>query len=448
MLRMAVPLILAELGWMVMGLVDTIMVGRLPNSAEAIGAVSLGSVVFYTIGIFGAGLLLGLDTFVSQSFGAGDLADCNRSLISGLWMALLFTAPLMGVVQLAAWAMPRFGVAPEVLRGAVPYLRALNWSLPPLLLYFAFRRYLQAVNMVKPVTFVLVSANLVNLAGNYLFVYGHLGMPRLGVPGSAWSTVAARGYMAAFLLLTILYYNHAHGDALLHARWRPDWQRMAQLIRLGLPAASQIFLELAVFGAVTALISRLGAVPLAAHQVALNTASLTFMVPMGISSAAAVRVGQALGRNDLAGAARAGWTALLLGASFMGAAAITLFTVPRWIAMLYTPQPEVIALGARLLLIAAIFQIFDGVQTVAIGALRGAGNTRLPMACSLLAYWVIGLPLGYVLCFRFQWGAQGLWVGLCAGLIAIGSILLLAWRRQTRRWLPPSAPSMYHATSK
>ncbi len=451
MLRLALPLVIAEIGWMLMGIVDTIMVGRLPASAEAIGAVSLGSVIFYTVGIFGGSLLLGLDTFVAQSFGAGDIDDCNRSLINGTIMAVLLTAPLMLAVWLVAGLMPHFGITPDVLPESVAYLKTLNWSIPPLLFYFAFRRYLQALNLVAPVTFVLVSANAVNLAGNYVFVYGHWGAPALGISGSAWSTVAARVYMAVFLLGYILYHDLRARTGLLHMGWRPDWRRIAALFRLGLPAATQIFLEIAVFATTAALIAKLDAVSLAAHQVALNASALTYMVPLGISSAAAVRVGQALGRNDRHAAGRAGWSALVMGMAFMSCAALLFFAVPRWIAQLFSPDEAVIALGIRLLQVAAVFQLFDGLQVVATGALRGAGNTRTPMLFSTLAYWAIGLPLGCALCFHYRWGAVGLWIGLCAGLIIMGSILLKVWQRTAAPWLallPAPASNSYHASSK
>jgi multidrug resistance protein, MATE family len=209
--------------------------------------------------------------------------------------------------------------------------------------------------------------------------------------------------------------------------------RIRRLIALGLPAALQITLEISVFALVTSLIGRLGAVALASHQIALNTVALTYMVPLGISSAAAVRVGQAIGRKDPQGAGDAGGTAIALGAAFMSAAGIALIVFPQWIARAYTPDPIVIRSTIHLLAAGAAFQLFDGIQTVATGALRGAGDTRTPMFCHFTAYWIIGLPLGAWLCFRRGWGAFGLWSGLSLALILIGVVLLLAWRRKVRQ---------------
>jgi multidrug resistance protein, MATE family len=204
------------------------------------------------------------------------------------------------------------------------------------------------------------------------------------------------------------------------------------LLNLGFPAASQIGVEIAVFALATMLIGKLGALALASHQIALNTVSLTYMVPLGISSAAAVRVGHALGRSDPHGASRAGWTALALGASFMTCMALALWLVPRYIVRVYTPDPSVIHAASALLFVGAFFQLFDGLQTVATGALRGAGDTRSPMICHLVYYWAIGLPVGAYLCFHVHWGAQGLWTGLCIALILIGSTLLYVWHRKER----------------
>jgi len=426
MFALAAPLVLTELGWMAMGIVDTMFVGRV--SAEAIGAVSLGTSVFYAIAIFASGLLLGMDTLVSQSFGAGDLDDCHRSLVSGIWLALFLIPGVMGAVWLLVPAMARFGINPSVLRDATPYIRALNWSAPPLLLFFCLRRYLQSIGVVRPILVTLITANMVNIAGNWIFVFGNLGAPRLGAEGSGWSTCISRVYMLAALIVVIW----RREPEVFTVNLRPDFRRIGRLLNLGLPAAGQIGLETSVFATVTILIAKLSSGVLAGHQIALTVVSTTFMMPLGISSAAAVRVGQAIGRRDPEGAARSGWTALALGAGVMSVAALTLLSFPQAIARLFTPAAGIIAAAVPLLRVAAVFQLFDGLQVTATGALRGAGDTRTPMLCHLAGYWILGLPLGVFLCFRESRGAVGLWMGLSAGLIVIGIILLCFWRRTAR----------------
>ncbi len=435
MLRLATPIVLAEIGWMAMGIVDTIFVGHLPRSAQAIGAVSLGSILFYTAGIFGSGLLLGLDTLVSQSFGAADVEDCHRSLINSIWFALPLAPLLMGVLYGFVPLLRLTGVNPEVMQATIPYLRALTWSTLPLLLYFAFRRYLQGMNVVRPVTFALVSANAINAAGNWALVYGHLGSPAYGTTGSGWATCISRVYMAAMLAGYAVWHDRRYKTGLFRVSFKPHLERIRRLARLGLPAASQIGLETMVFAVSAALIGRLDAASLAGHQIAMNTVSLTFMVPLGIGSAAAVRVGQALGRGDAPAARRSGWTAIALGVAFMSLSAAALLTFPYGIARLYSSDPAVLRTGAALVAIAAFFQIFDGVQVVVTGALRGAGDTHTAMFCHLVGYWAFGLPLGWVLCFEVGWGARGLWMGLSAAIIVIGVALLQFWRRRSREFL-------------
>jgi multidrug resistance protein, MATE family len=320
-------------------------------------------------------------------------------------------------------------IAPPVTAQAIPYLEALNWGTFPLLLYFVFRRYLQGVNLAKPVMFSLISANVVNFVGNWALIYGHWGFRALGTVGSGWSTSISRVYMALVLMVYALYYDTRHETGLRQISRRVHFSRIWELLTLGFPAASQLGVEVAVFAVATTLIGKLGALPLASHQIALNTVSFTYMVPLGIGSAAAVRVGQALGRRDAHGASRAGWTALTLGASFMACMALVLWLGPTYIARIYTPDAGVIRAASTLLFVAAFFQLFDGFQAVATGALRGAGDTRTPLICHFVYYWAVGLPLGAYLCFHFHWGATGLWTGLSVALILIGSTLLAAWRR-------------------
>ena len=432
-LRLALPLILAEVGWMSMMIVDTMMVGRLPYSAEAIGAVSIASSLFIVFAFFAEGILIGLDTLVSQAFGAGRREDCHRSLINGIYLSFAI-APFLAI---PVWILPRyfekFGVTHSVSLLATPYMRTLSAGLLPLLLYFALRRTLQGMNVVRPIAFALITANLVNLAGNYILIFGKWGFPAYGVTGSGIATCISRAYLALVLVVYLFWYDAHHKTELLKTPVRPDLNRIRELITLGFPAALQLTAEVAVFALVATLIARLGPVVQASHQIALNTVAFTYMVPLGLASATAVRVGQAIGRRDPVGARNAGNTAILLGASFMAAMSVVLLVFPRYIALIYTSDDAVVRNAVTLLAAGAAFQLFDGIQTVATGALRGTGDTRTPMVCHFTAYWLIGLPLGAWLCFSRHWGALGLWVGLSLSLILIGIFLLLFWRRASRR---------------
>jgi MATE family multidrug resistance protein len=276
----------------------------------------------------------------------------------------------------------------------------------------------------------LVAANVTNAIVNWILIYGKLGAPAMGVRGSAWATVMSRVAMAAYLLAVIVRRERGRRPGLFETSLAIDPGWMRRLIALGLPAASQLTLEVGVFAASTALAGRLVPTALAAHQIAVNIAALSFMVPLGVSSAGAVRVGHALGRRDVEGAARAGWTALAIGTGFMACTALAFVLVPRMLMGAFTRDERVIALGATLLAVAAIFQLFDGIQGVATGILRGLGDTRTPMAWNLVGHWFVGLPSGYALCFVAGYGVIGLWWGLTIGLTICGVALLVVWSRR------------------
>jgi MATE family multidrug resistance protein len=433
MVRLAVPVVLAEIGWTTMGLVDTLMVG--PLGPAAIGAVGLGSIVFLAVGIFGMGLLLGLDTLVAQSFGAGRADQCDYWLRQGVYLALAAVVPLSVVSFGVTASLPRWGLNPEVLALASPYLGVVTLSLAPLLLYAAFRRYLQAVNLVRPITFALLSANLVNVAVNWILIYGTFGFPALGPTGAAWATVLSRAYMAAVLWYAV---REARRGRPAHAPGpRPmEWVAIRRLLGLGVPAGTQILLEVGVFAAATALAGRLAPAALAAHQIALNLWSFVFMVPLGLNAAGAVRVGQAVGRRDRDGVRRAGWTALALGAGFTATAAVVFLVAGRPLIGAFSHDATVLAIGPPLLAIAGVCLMFDGTQGISTGILRGLGDTRTPMLANLAGHWLVGLPLGYTACFVWGLGVRGLWLGLAAGLTAVGAALLVAWHRRAAGQLP------------
>ena len=412
-----------------MGLVDLAMVGRL--GPAAIGAVGIGSVLFLAVVVFGIGMLLGLDTVVARAYGRGRLGECRRWLVQGTCLALVLSLPLTLVAGAVAASLDRWGLEPAVERLAVPYFSIVLLSVLPLLLYTAFRRYLQASGLATQVTAALITANAINAAANWLLVFGNLGLPALGVDGAGWATCVSRVYLASFLAVAILLHAR-RSPAGPWPRLRPERRRLRRLVALGLPAAAQVTLEFGVFAAVTALAGRLEAVTLAAHQIVLNVASVTFMVPQGVGAAGAVRVGHAAGRRDPSGVRRAGWAALALGGGFMSAAAVFFVATPHPILRLYTSDPAVMRVGVTLLLVAAFFQLFDGLQAVATGALRGLGDTRTPMVSNLAGHWIVGLPVGYVLCFGAGWGIVGLWVGLSIGLTFVGAALVLIWWRRTR----------------
>jgi MATE family multidrug resistance protein len=406
------------------------MVGKL--GPVAIGSVGLSNAFYYSPALFGIGILLGLDTQVSQAFGRRDYDECHRWLAQGFYLACLYAPLCMVVVWLFPLTFASLYVNPQVGPPTAVYLRILNWGTLPLLVYAAFRRYLQGVGRVRPVMFALISANLVNWAGNWALIYGHLGLPAMGLPGSALSTCLARVYMAAVLVYAAWSHERRRGHPLF-AHWPGiEWTRLKSLLWLGLPAAGQMVLEMGAFGTATVLAGQLTAEVLAAHQIVLNWASVTFMVPLGFSAAAAVSVGHAVGARRFADARRVGWLSIGCGVFFMSLAALAFLLAPLPILHVYTHDPAVLRSGMPLLALAAAFQVFDGVQAVGTGALRGLGHTRVPMIACLGGYWFFGLPLGYLLCFKLRWGITGIWTGLTAALVVVACIVLAQWDRESR----------------
>jgi MATE family multidrug resistance protein len=445
MLALALPLILAEVGWIFMAIVDTIMVGHLPNPSITISAVALAQVIYNTIAFGIGGVLLGLDTYISQSHGAGEFDEANRWLLHGLLLAGILCVALMAVVEAASFGLMRLPVEAIVLVPAKTFLQVLNLGTPTLLIAMTLRRYLQAFNHVGAIAAILVSANVVNALLDWLLLFPHRfgthSFAGHGVVGAAISTALARLYMAAASAGAVWYFNRKHDYGLRTMLHRLDAWRLRRLALFGAPVGAQIFVEISIFAAVTAIIGTFGPLPLAGHELALNCASFTFMVPFAISAAAAVRVGQAIGRKAPHEAAAAGWTGIGLGAVFMLFASAVLVAMTHAIARGYTSDKGVIAAAVPLLLVAAVFQFFDGIQVTAAGALRGAGNTHTGLIVHFTGYWIVGVPVGLVLAFHFKLGAVGLWTGLCVGLVIAAVLLLVSWSRAARR-IEATVPSV------
>ncbi len=426
MLRLALPVVVVQVGMMLLGVVDTMVVGHL--SSEALAAVALGHVVIIAVSSFGVGLLLALDPLVSQAVGAGDPGAIRRSVQRGLVLAVALMAPSTLLLLPCEWVLTSFRQPPETVPLAAAYIHI---GIPGLLPYYGFvvlRQSLQAMERLRPIVITIVTVNLFNLVADWALVFGAGPIPQLGPVGSAWATTAARTLL--FVVLLILGRRELRP---LLDRFDPEVLRLrplARIVRLGAPIGFQIQLEILAFSAVALLMGLFGTVQMAAHQVAINLASLTFMVPLGVGSATAVRVGQAIGARDSHGARRAASAGLMIGASFMSVTAAAFLFAPRLLASAYTSEEKVLALAVVFIPIAGFFQVFDGLQVVSAGALRGAGDTRAPMLVNILGFWLIGLPTSLILAFPLGLGPEGLWWGVVAGLGAVAVLLLarVAWR--------------------
>lgn len=421
LLRLALPVVLVQVGVMAMGVVDTIMVGHL--SATALAAVALGNLYFFGTAILGMGALMGLDPIVAQAVGARDHAAVARGVQRGLLLATVTSLPAAIVLFYAEPVLRALGQPAEVVPLAGSYARWTAPSVLPLYLFVVLRQSLQALRAMRPIIICVLAGNIINGFLNWVLIYGHLGAPALGVTGSAISTTVGR-WALPFMLLSLAW-QQLEPAVLPFRREVLELAPLGRMFRLGLPIGIQTALEFTAFGAVGLMMGRLGTVPVAAHQVAINLASLTFMVPLGMGQAAAVLVGHAIGAADQSSARRAARASVFYGVGFMAITSIVFLLVPTPLAQLYTTDVATVALAAVLLPVAGVFQLFDGCQAVTAGILRGAGDTRVPMLINLGGFWLCGIPLSLFLGFRTAMGPVGLWWGLAVALAVVAAILTL-----------------------
>jgi len=429
LLNLAIPIVVIQVGMMLLGVVDTIMVGHV--SPAALAAVALGNLYTFGLSIFGLGVLLSLDPIVAQALGAKDEVAVSRALQRGLLISLVLTVPTSLVLLTVDPVLTLVRQPAEVVPYAAGYVYRVLPGVWPFFAFVVLRQTLQAHHRTGPIMVTIVVANLINVGLNYAWIFGHFGFPAMGVLGSAWATLVSRWLMAGMLLVLGWRYLHPYLRRLAPQVF--DVAAIGRMLRLGAPIGTQMLFEWGAFGTVALLMGWLGTVQVAAHQVAINLASLTFMVPLGVSSAAAVVVGHAVGRDDPDGVRRSSFAALMVGAGFMSLTAIIFFSIPGFLAGMYTTDPGVLQLAVLLLPIAGVFQVFDGVQVVSIGLLRGLGDTRIPMLTSILGFWCLGIPVSLWLAFGRDMGAVGLWWGLVVGLAAVALFLVIRIKHREER---------------
>ncbi|MDP1822422.1 MAG: MATE family efflux transporter [Archangium sp.] len=421
--KLALPLALAQAGQAVMGVVDTAVLGRLSAAAQA--GAGLGNSLSFTCTFFGMGVMLALDPLVSQAIGAGDLTRARTHYWQGVWLALLTSVVVMVPVALIPFTLEPFGVAPTVAEGAREYMW---WRLPGVagvLLFVTARSYLTGTGRVAITFWAMVVANVANLGFDVAFVFGFGPIPALGVKGAAIATV-----LCTWLQLGILFFGF--GKAPTGTQRRFDRVEVLRALRLGAPIGLHFIAESGLFSLTGMLSGRLGETAAAAHQVALNWASITFCVASGIGAAASTRVGWAIGRGDSPSARRAGLTAFGSVVVFMALASLVFLAFPRTMAGLMSTDPGVMDTVIALFVVVAVFQISDGVQAVGAGALRGTGDTTFTFWANMVGHWLIGLPVAYLLGVRGPYGVVGLWWGLSAGLTVVALALVVRFNRTTR----------------
>jgi MATE family multidrug resistance protein len=433
LLRLAAPLAAAQAGTQIMGLVDLAVLGRL--GARELGAAGLGNAIFFAISILGIGLTFGVDPMISQAFGAGDPVRARHVMWQGVWLALGVTAVLTIPLLFAPMLLPLFDVEVSLRPIASQFLLVRTASLAPMLLFFVVRAYLQSQHITRPMVMAMLIGNVFNFFSDLVLVFGWGPFPRMGANGAALSTDLGAVLQLVIVVWTVKSIHLPPHDA--GALHHPKWPEIRQSIRIGLPIGIQMAAEIGVFVLVGLLAGHLGAIDLAAHQLVLGLASLTFTIALGVASAGAVRVGLAVGARDQARTRTAGFAAITGGIGIMLAGAATFAIFPRAVASLVTNQRAVITAAVPVLLVAAVFQLSDGLQAIGAGILRGAGDTTFPLVSNLVGHWLVGLPIALYLGFHRDMGIVGLWWGLCAGLTAVAILLLFRFNRLSKTEIVP-----------
>lgn len=430
-LRLGAPIIAAQLLQMSMGFVDTVMAGRL--SADDLAAVAIGSSMLAPLFMLCFGVLMGLNPIVAQLFGGRDFPLIGKNTRQAIWLSILLSAGCIVAMHNFDIAIDMIGLDDHVAEKAMGYVLAMTWGMPFYLAFIALKVFNDSIGATQPGMWIALIGLPFNILGNWVLVYGKFGFPQLGAVGTGYASAVVGVVMfTSILLYTVTKKAYVRFEIFKNWRW-PQWKYQKELLWIGVPNGISSFMEVSMFATIALMIGSLGTIAVAGHQVAINFGSITFMIPFGLATAISVRVGVFTGRGQPERARFAGYTGIGLSVLIMTMTASIMLLFPRAIAGIYTSDPQVVELASKLLLMAAIFQISDGLQVSGYGALRGLKDTRIPMFVNILAYWGIGLPIGYWAGLTMGWGPEGFWVGLIFGLSAAAIMHNLRFKYLSRK---------------
>jgi MATE family multidrug resistance protein len=429
-LQLAYPVIIGQLGIIMMGVVDSLMVGKI--GAAPLAAASLGNGMTFIILIIGIGVSLAVTPLVAIAVGAGKKNDCGIYFRQSLLVNSVLSIIIVVLIYFGAELIKYFDQPLEVQSQAISYMKIIGLSSIPLMLFQTYKQFIEGLSIMRPAMIIALLANLINAFVNWIFIFGNLGFPALGLDGAGWATFASRVFMAIAMMgfvMTNKFFKQFDVSFHFKSINRPI---IKKILSLGLPSGMQYFFEVGAFSFAVVMVGWLGTKPQAAHQIAINLASISFMSVLGISVAGSIRVGNAVGKKDIQETRRAGFTASLLGASIMAISGIIFILFRNYLPTLYVNDHEVISYASSLLIIAALFQISDGTQAVGIGILRGLTDVKIPTAITFIAYWIVGLPVGYLFGFTLKMGVQGVWFGLLLGLTTSAILLTLRFNSRSK----------------
>ena len=429
-LNLAYPVIIGQLGVIMMGVVDSLMVGRI--GAAPLAAAALGSSLTFIVIIIGLGLSMAVTPLVAIAVGAKKYEDCGVYFRQSLLINTVFSIIITVLIFFVADLIRYFDQPVEVQLQAQSYMKIIGLSSMPLMLFSTYKQFIEGLSVMRPAMIITLLANIINAFANWILIFGNLGFPALGLNGAGWATFSSRVFMALAMMGFVMN-NRFFKDYDVSFHFKSiNWRIIKKILSLGLPSGLQYFFEVGAFSFAVVMVGWLGAKQQAAHQIAINLASISFMAVLGISAAGSIRVGNAVGRKDIKETRRAGFTASFLGASVMFFSGLIFIFFRNFLPTLYINDKDVISIASSLLIIAAIFQLSDGFQAVGIGILRGLTDVKIPTAITFIAYWVVGLPVGYLLGFTFNLGVQGVWIGLLSGLTTSAILLTLRFNSRSK----------------
>lgn len=444
MAKLAGPIVLTQLGWVAMLTTDAAMIGRL--GAVPLAGATLVLMVYFGLYVFAFGVVMATASLASQAYGARRPRLVRRVIRQGLWATILLVVPSIVLMAFTPEILTALRQPPEAVALAGEYIDTLKWSLAPGIAFVVLRNFVSALNRPAFAMWVMLAGVPANALFDYALIFGNFGLPRLELFGAGLTTTCVSAVLFAILLAVALFARPFRRYNILGRFWRPDWDAFRRIFVLGLPIATIMLLEAGFFICAVFLMGWISTATVAAHMIAIQIPHVTFMVPMGLSQAATVRVGHAVGRRDPEGAYRAGWTALVMSLAFMAVTSLVILAIPASLASVFLDESRpdsaaVLALATSFLLFAAIFQAADGVQAVAAGALRGLNDTTVPMALAALCYWAIGFTSAGALAFWGGLEGVGVWIGFVIALVA--SAIVMTWRFRTlaaRRHIPDMPP--------
>ncbi len=438
-LKLSWPVSLGQLGHIMLGVVDSLMVGHV--SASALAASSLVNGIFFLVIVLGIGMTMAVTPLVSIAKSSGKTGECKSILLNAIYVNLTLAIILTLIIYFLSYTLPYLGQQTEVEVLAQSYMKILAYSIIPFLIFQTFRQFIEGLSITKPTMYIAIIANIINAIGNWILIFGKFGIPALGLDGAGYATFITRLFIMMSVIFYALYSVNVKNYLPVRFWGKLNSYLVKKIIQIGFPSGLMYMMEVGAFAFSAVMIGWLGSEQLAAHQIAISLASISYMIILGISTAGTIRVGNAVGQKDFKQIKRAGISALLLGASFMSVSAIIFVLFNKLLPTLYISNVNVISIASQLLIVAAIFQLSDGLQAVGSGILRGLTDVKIPLYVTIFSYWIIGIPVGYLLGFIAGFGVLGIWVGLLIGLTLAASLFVI-------RFIKLSGKMFYNLTSE